>query len=1132
MKIARTILTLFLLCVPTSALILKVAEKNATALVPYSGSIIQEAINNATEGEIITIPAGTYYEHVVVNKTLTLIGEDNGTTIIDGSKTGTVVTIEASNVTISGFTIQNSGSVNEDKKYPIDCGIKVNATSTPIQNITIANNIIRNNSVGIYAKCSSSNAVANNAFSNNVGPPYYWVWEWINESRGTGHRVLKGTVDDVYFSMSNMSELTDNQGMIRLFNCAYNTLLNNFQVFLSFSDVNTIKEIHNETFVLSSSLNVITNCTGRIFLSNAYNNTVAYNSGSIELNQSDCNLIRNNKLEPGKSIVETVDWIPARRNHAGSANNTVENNILTNGSIQIGAEYWAFSDDNTIVNNTLDGGSIVVYGSRNVVSNNSVSGNDTGIRISMPVSHEGNNVVSENSATNAAIGIHVSAQGTRVDRNVMKFNDLGLLLGSGNIVTNNTIINNVHGVYVPSDDNILRENKINGNKYGFICTLYARIAGQDNDIDTTNVVNGKSIHYLVNRTNLDINPSTFPDIGYLGLVNCSNVTVQGLTLTGNGEGIMISGCTNCSIEGNTIKDNIIALHAHMNQSTIRNNDILSNWHGITASGTNNQIVDNNITANTVRLAPYHYPEDLHWGESVKPAFKWMIWDGVFVYAGGIYLWLARNCTLTGNIIANNEQGIYLHASSFNFLKNNTMTNNSHNFGIDTEHLIPTEWILNPPSTSQISPYLNNDVDASNMINGKPIYWLINRQGEQVPADAGCVILVNSTKMRLRDLVLQSNFFGVLLIDDSDIEVTNCVITSSRYAIQIKPTLNLTKSFNVTIDRCSILESGVAIYLEATNCIISHNLIGRNLAGIYVKPGCDLNLITRNIIANNVPPPREEWILGYDVPNSAVYSGVYEVGTAIALGGANNTICYNAIQTNECGINGAYGGRGNWIHHNNFINNTVHAVIHDPIWSYYPNTWDNGYPSGGNYWSNVNETDLFSGPGQNMTGSDGIGDLPLRIAPRNTDQHPLMAPINTFDAGTWNNVTYAIDLVSNSTSSAFHFDPKEGALLRFDVVGEDGTSGFCRVSIPKELLTVEDGCTVLVGFEPVNYTMMVDESCSYLYFTYNHSAKTVYIIGTGVIPEFPSLSVLFPLMILFVFPLVLSRKLKTRLHDQF
>ncbi len=1131
MRIARTILTLFLLCVPTSALVLKVAEKNATALVPYSSSIIQEAINNATEGDIIAIPAGTYYEHVVVNKTLTLIGENNSTTIIDGSNTGTVVTIEASNVTISGFTIQNSGNVNEDKKYPIDCGIKVNATSTPIQSITIANNIIMNNSVGIYAKCSNSNAVANNTFSNNVGPPYYRAWEWINESLGKGHIVFKGTVNDVHFSMSNMSELTNNQGIIRLFNCSYDTLLNNLQVFLSFSDVNTIRESYIETSVLSSSLNVITNCTGRIFLSNAHNNTVAYNSGSIELNQSDYNLIKNNKLEPGKSLVETVDRFPANRNHAGSANNTIENNILTNGSIQIGAEDWAFSDDNTIANNALDGGSIVVYGSRNVVCNNSVSGNDTGIRISMPVSHEGNNIVSENTATNSAIGIHISARGTIVDRNVMKFNDLGLLLGSGNIVTNNTIIDNVHGVYVPSEGNILRENKINGNKYGFICTLYARIAGQDNDIDTTNVVNGKSIHYLVNRTNLDINPSTFPDIGYLGLVNCSNVTVQGLTLTGNGDGIMISGCTNCSIEGNTIKDNIIALHAHMNQSTIRNNEILSNWHGITASGTNNQIVGNNITANTIRLTPYHYPEDLHWRmhELVEPVFKWMAHDGVFWYAGGIYLWLARNCTLTDNIIANNEQGIFLHASSFNFLKNNTMTNNTRNFGINTWYLIPTEWILNPPGTSQISPYLNNNVDASNTINGKPIYWLMNRQGEQVPADAGCVILVNSTKMRLRDLVLQSNFFGVLLIDDSDIEVTNCVITNSTYAIQIKPTLNLTKSSNVTIDQCSILENGVAIYLEATNCIISHNLIDRNLAGIYVNRGSDLNLITRNIIANNIPPPREEWILGYHIPNSAVY----ESGTAIVLGGANNTICYNTIQTNECGINGAYyRGRGNWIHHNNFINNTVHAMIHDPYGEYYPNTWDSGYPSGGNYWSNVTETDLFSGPCQNMTGSDGIGDLPSRIAPRNIDQYPLMAPINRFDAGTWNNVTYVIDLVSNSTSSAFHFDPKEGALLRFDVVGEDGTSGFCRVSIPKELLTVEDGCTVLVGFEPVNYTMMVDESCSYLYFTYNHSAKTVYVIGTGVIPEFPSLSVLFPLMILFVFPLVLARKLKIRLHDQF
>ncbi len=54
-----------------------------------------------------------------------------------------------------------------------------------------------------------------------------------------------------------------------------------------------------------------------------------------------------------------------------------------------------------------------------------------------------------------------------------------------------------------------------------------------------------------------------------------------------------------------------------------------------------------------------------------------------------------------------------------------------------------------------------------------------------------------------------------------------------------------------------------------------------------------------------------------------------------------------------------------------------------------NIWDDGYPSGGNYWSDYNGTDLFSGPHQNETGSDGIGDTPYLIRFDSQDNYPLM-----------------------------------------------------------------------------------------------------------------------------------------------
>jgi len=52
-------------------------------------------------------------------------------------------------------------------------------------------------------------------------------------------------------------------------------------------------------------------------------------------------------------------------------------------------------------------------------------------------------------------------------------------------------------------------------------------------------------------------------------------------------------------------------------------------------------------------------------------------------------------------------------------------------------------------------------------------------------------------------------------------------------------------------------------------------------------------------------------------------------------------------------------------------------------------WDDGYPSGGNYWSDYTGVDLFTGSGQNETSSDGIGDVPYEIDENNQDHYPFM-----------------------------------------------------------------------------------------------------------------------------------------------
>jgi hypothetical protein len=96
-------------------------------------------------------------------------------------------------------------------------------------------------------------------------------------------------------------------------------------------------------------------------------------------------------------------------------------------------------------------------------------------------------------------------------------------------------------------------------------------------------------------------------------------------------------------------------------------------------------------------------------------------------------------------------------------------------------------------------------------------------------------------------------------------------------------------------------------------------------------------------------------------------------------------------SNNVANNSRFGGifcsSSNTLYHNNFVNNTNQVVVENSG----VNAWDNGYPSGGNYWSDYNGTDFYRGSSQNESGLDGIGDFPYVIDQNNTDMYPLMTP---------------------------------------------------------------------------------------------------------------------------------------------
>jgi parallel beta-helix repeat protein len=105
------------------------------------------------------------------------------------------------------------------------------------------------------------------------------------------------------------------------------------------------------------------------------------------------------------------------------------------------------------------------------------------------------------------------------------------------------------------------------------------------------------------------------------------------------------------------------------------------------------------------------------------------------------------------------------------------------------------------------------------------------------------------------------------------------------------------------------------------------------------------------------------------------------------------ICENMFKNNYYGLAGT---SGNFIYHNNFINNTHHFIPMDSD----ANVWDEGYPSGGNYWSDYIGVDEFSGLNQDQPGSDGIGDQAYNITQNNTDRYPLMKILDEYPPIIW------------------------------------------------------------------------------------------------------------------------------------
>jgi len=209
---------------------------------PADFHTIQEAVNNATTGDIIYVYNGTYYENIVVDKSVSLVGEDRDLTTIDGNRTGTVISITAHNVNIRCFTIKGSGTLQSDS------GISTHAFSGN----EISHNTITNNNDGIHFEASSDNKISDNIISsnnndgiflgmsgdivsgntitnNNDGIYLYWSWGSVISSN-----IISSNNNGIYLYWSwgsvissNIISSNNNDGIILVSDSGDNTIYHN-----------------------------------------------------------------------------------------------------------------------------------------------------------------------------------------------------------------------------------------------------------------------------------------------------------------------------------------------------------------------------------------------------------------------------------------------------------------------------------------------------------------------------------------------------------------------------------------------------------------------------------------------------------------------------------------------------------------------------------------------------------------------------------------------------------------------------------------------------------------------------------------------------------------------------------------
>jgi parallel beta-helix repeat protein len=336
---------------------------------------------------------------------------------------------------------------------------------------------------------------------------------------------------------------------------------------------------------------------------------------------------------------------------------------------------------------------------------------------------------------------------------------------------------------------------------------------------------------------------------------------------------------------------------------------------------------------------------------------------------------------------------------------------------------------------------------------------------------------------------------------------------------------LTSSSN-NITRNSFVNNGLFVYESSANVVEGNTVNGKPLvylegvsdyvvtdAGQVVLVNCNYIKIENFNLSNasvgvELEGTNNTMIQNNNIANNSEF-GIY------FLDSFSNIVCENNIENDDIGIYLHEASSNNIICHNSFVNNALYQAYSESDAN--RAIWDDGYPSGGNYWSDYTGADYKQGSDQESNGCDGIGDIEYSINANNTDHYPLMGMFSDFNTTS----EYHVQTICNSTISNCQFN---GTAITFDVSGENGTAGFCRICIPTSLMNGTYRVFVN-GTEVSNNLLPCSNSThGYLYFNYMHSTQEIVIV-----PELSSFLILPMFMMTALLAVIVYRRKHSKRH---